>query len=512
MTDVGRFVTSRKVSGTSGFDDAQIKGVRTFALIAGAMNALAFAFHTLSFAFGQLESAQFAVELGEALVQIGAAVATWTLAPRSDERIRLGAVSVLFGVLVVFSGYYDVIHLQEIEFILRPSWICLAVLFFGTLIPASVSLHAVLALLTVLFIPVGASIAAGFGLYDHLSDASWYTEALKATVPVALCATVSVIVASRQLSFWNRVKRLRDEYSRIGSYILEEKLGVGGMGEVWRAQHALLARPAAVKLIKPVLRTVDEDDSTRQTRLARFEREARLTAALTSNHVVRLYDFGVTDDGEVYYAMELLSGQDLRMLVERHGRMVQERVHFLILQICDALEEAHSVGLIHRDIKPANIVLTREGGDYDVAKLLDFGLALDTEECQSGERLTQDGKITGSPLTMAPEQVLGEKLDARADIYALGCTAYYMLAGHHVFDAPSPREMMLRHVKDEPVPLSDFLAIEPEFDALIMRCLAKTPQERPASIEEVVEALSWVRFSNRWTNLRARDWYDSHAR
>jgi serine/threonine-protein kinase len=304
------------------------------------------------------------------------------------------------------------------------------------------------------------------------------------------------------------------EARRLGSYELVEPLGHGGMGEVWRAKHRMLRRPAAIKLIRPEkLGESDNGDATNLLR--RFEREAQATAGLHSHHTIELYDFGITAEGTFFYVMELLDGFDLETLVEEYGPLPAERCVHLLLQVCDSLQDAHLSGLIHRDIKPANIYLCRYGHRDDMIKVLDFGLVKATGDfLAGGTRLTGAGQTTGTPAYMSPELALGEEvIDARADIYALGCVAYWLLTGQLVFDATSPMKLVLQHVQDEPVPPSERteLSIPEALDEVILHCLRKSPDERPQSAAEVARALERVPLPSAWDAERATRWWQTHA-
>jgi hypothetical protein len=294
-----------------------------------------------------------------------------------------------------------------------------------------------------------------------------------------------------------------------GSYRLEELLGRGGMGEVWRARHRMLARPAAIKLIRPAAgATVASDEAVR-----RFEREAQVIARLNSPHTVHLFDFGVAN-GSFYYAMELLEGFDADALVRRFGALPYERAIYLLRQICHSLSEADSCGVVHRDIKPANIFLCRYGEDRDFVKVLDFGLvrALD-DGTNTAAALTQENMIHGTPAFMAPEQALGRAaIDGRADIYATGCVAYWFLTGQLVFPAETPMAMLVHHAHTEPPPPSSRSeqAIPPDLDRLILACLAKDPASRPQSARELSQRLSEIEGAERWTEARARAWWESY--
>ena len=243
-------------------------------------------------------------------------------------------------------------------------------------------------------------------------------------------------------------RRLR-EARDLGSYELEERLGEGGMGEVWRAKHRLLARPAAIKLVQPEMLGADGSADSRLA-LQRFESEAQATAALTSPHTIRLFDFGATDDGRFYYVMELLDGRDMAALVGEFGPLPVPRVLFLLRQVCHSLAEAHSRGLVHRDIKPANIFVCRMGLDADVVKVLDFGLVQSAER-DPAQDLTQTlatlQGVVGTPAFMAPEMIVGDRaVDHRADLYALGCVAYFLLTGEHVFQGGTHMQSLIDHV------------------------------------------------------------------
>jgi serine/threonine-protein kinase len=302
----------------------------------------------------------------------------------------------------------------------------------------------------------------------------------------------------------------------LGSYRLEERLGQGGMGEVWRARHRLLARPAAIKVIRPVVaadgRAVQFEDLRR-----RFEREAQVTASLRSPNTVGLYDFGVADDGSFYYVMELLDGLDADTLVKRFGPLPAERVVHVLRQICHSLSEADSRGLVHRDIKPANIFLCRYGEEHDFVKVLDFGLVKalgDRSEggSEGGDTLTaftRENAIHGTPAFIAPEQALGRGLDGRVDIYATGCVAYWLLTGQLVFTADTPMGLLMQHVKEPAVAPSarTETPIPSALDRLVLECLAKDPKDRPQSARLFAKRLGEIPGVSQWTEEMAREWW-----
>jgi serine/threonine-protein kinase len=299
----------------------------------------------------------------------------------------------------------------------------------------------------------------------------------------------------------------------LGSYRLEEKLGEGGMGEVWRARHRMLARPAAIKLIRPGTtqngRAIVSDDARR-----RFEREAQVIARLRSPHTVDLFDFGVAENGAFYYVMELLDGLDTDRLVRRFGPLPADRAIFVLRQICHSLSEAESCGLVHRDIKPANVFLCRYGEDHDFVKVLDFGLVKAFDDAADpGPALTRDHTVHGTPAFIAPEQALGRAdLDGRVDIYATGCVAYWLLTGHLVFTADTSMALLLHHVHTAP-PAPSARAeqpIPPALDQLVLACLAKDPTDRPQSARELSMRLGDINGAEMWTEDRAREWWSKH--
>ena len=316
----------------------------------------------------------------------------------------------------------------------------------------------------------------------------------------------------------------------LGSYRLVGKLGTGGMGEVWRAEHRLLARQAAIKLVRP--------EALRDPRYApkireRFRREAQTLAAMRSRHTIELYDYGVTDDGTFFYVMELLDGVDLDRLVRDHGALPAARVSHLMAQACQSLAEAHDAGLLHRDIKPANLFTCRAADEVDVLKVLDFGIvhtindptvdpvevvslpAPDAPEApRPSGRLTQAGSVVGTPGYISPEMAFGEPADARADIYALACVAWWLLARREVFTAADEDTVIAMHARD-PVP-----ALRPhvtgwlpdELESLIARCLAKNPAHRPADARALLAELRAIEIpaEHAWTDADARAWWTKH--
>jgi serine/threonine-protein kinase len=278
------------------------------------------------------------------------------------------------------------------------------------------------------------------------------------------------------------------------------------MGEVYLAEHQLLKRPCALKLIRP--------DSVGDPRaLARFEREVRLTAALSHPNTVEIYDYGRTSDGTYYYVMEYLPGLSLAELVERLGPLPPGRAVYLLRQVCQALREAHAVGLIHRDIKPSNILAARRGGMNDVAKLLDFGLVRPAAMGLAAD-LSAEGHIVGTPLFMSPEQAMGDReLDQRSDIYSLGAVAYYLLTGRPPFNGAGGMAVMVAHARDPVVPPSLIRTGIPEdLERVVLRCLAKDASNRFADAESLEQALGACSCSGDWDHDRAARWWRNTGR
>ncbi|MEM1416833.1 MAG: serine/threonine-protein kinase [Myxococcota bacterium] len=315
------------------------------------------------------------------------------------------------------------------------------------------------------------------------------------TLATLSCVAISTVVHGLR-------QEVRDA-RRLGQYELESRLGAGGMGVVYRARHALLRRPTAIKLISP--------DKTSPQALTRFEREVRLTATLTHPNTITIYDFGHTPEGVFYYAMELLEGASLDAIVEVGGPVPPARAVHVLRGVAAALKEAHAAGLIHRDIKPSNIMLARGGGTRDVPKLLDFGLVkqLATE---GGGALTEDTALTGTPLYLAPECI--RETDAASplsDLYSLGAVGFFLLTGTHVFTGANVVDICGHHLHTPPERPSDRLgrALPEGLDALVLRCLAKDPAERPESAQALLEALRALDVDP-WSDADAERWWAAH--
>jgi len=327
-------------------------------------------------------------------------------------------------------------------------------------------------------------------------------ERIGGTIDLLMWATAATTLATITSSvIYGLHERVR-EARQLGQYTLEAPIGAGGMGEVYIARHALLRRPTAVKLVLG-------PDAT-EAQLRRFEREVQLTSCLTHPNTINVYDYGRTPDGIFYYAMEYLDGIDLEELVDRHGPQPSGRVIDILLQVCGALHEAHSVELIHRDVKPANIFLCERGGIWDFVKVLDFGLV---KQVGAAPTLSQSSTnvLAGTPLYLSPEGITDpEKVDARSDLYALGAVAYYLLTGVPVFEGRTLVEICSHHLHTPPVPPSERApsrSIDPELERIVLACLAKAPEDRPASAAALAEWLRTCTAHGSWTQEDAAEWW-----
>ena len=330
------------------------------------------------------------------------------------------------------------------------------------------------------------------------------SNALVMHYPNYMILGVAVVISHVVTRLGQQVAKERE----LGSYRLGDLLGQGGMGEVYRATHRMLARPAAIKLIRREVLTA-ANGSLAQVAIARFKREAEAAAKLRSPHTVELYDFGVTEDQTLYYVMELLEGMDLESLVQQQGPVSPARAIYLLRQVCASLEEAHARGLVHRDIKPANIHVGRLGLQNDFVKVLDFGLVKSlTGPSDERSFATAAGLALGTPAYMAPEMALGEEVDGRTDIYAVGCVAYFTLTGQAVFEAETPMQMVARHLHAKPIPPSQRagLPLPEALEQLVLACLAKEPKDRPQSAAALAQSLEAIPIEQ-WTEQRAAEWW-----
>ncbi len=407
---------------------------------------------------------------------------------------------------IAAAEFGDPLGLETHRGFLGLSWVAVWVVLFTVVVPTPPRRAVLAALASVSSIPViiGLSIALG--------TTSLRVEPVKfffgLVFPYLLVVAMAYVGARVVYQLGTEVKRARE----LGSYRLVEKLGEGGMGEVWRARHRMLSRPAAIKLIRPAAIGNGHAGVSAEA-IRRFQREAEVIARLRSPHTVELFDFGIADDGAFYYVMELLDGLDADSLLRRFGPTPPERAIYLLRQICHSLSEAQSCGLVHRDIKPANIFLCRYGEEYDFVKVLDFGIVGAVREVADPSLMdTRENAVRGTPAFIAPEQAMGGKVDWRADIYATGCVAYWLLTGQFVFTADTAMGLLLQHAQTPPTRPSarTEMPIPQALDDLVLSCLAKDPAKRPQSARELSFRLAEVEGVGAWTQDRAREWWLMH--
>jgi serine/threonine-protein kinase len=365
------------------------------------------------------------------------------------------------------------------------TWVGPIILMFAAIVPADPWKMLIAGFIAASMDSIGMLIAKAAGFYEYAA----LQNVLIMHFPNYLMLGVAVVISHVVTRLGQQVTRERE----MGSYRLGELLGRGGMGEVYRATHRMLARPAAIKLIRPEV-LASGDGTMAQTAAARFRREAEAAARLRSPHTVELYDFGVTEDGTLYLVMEFLEGTNLELLVRSQGPVPAARVIHILRQVCESLEEAHSNGLVHRDIKPANIHLGRLGLRDDFVKVLDFGLVRSMAGPSEESLADAAGMTPGTPAYMAPEMAHDQTVDGRADLYSLGCVAYYLLTGKLVFEGDTPLQTILQHLQHPPVPPSQRTdrPIPADLEAIVLACLAKRPEDRPRSAAVLSERLAAV--------------------
>ena len=448
-----------------------------------------------------------------------AVVAAYLWAGRALRASRLRAAELaLFGAIGLYFGWTQFVMLWKAPFLAwaKPDvaaqtlavntaissslmrWFFLIVLY-GVFIPNTWRRTAVVAGLTALT-PLTLTLVLGLihpGLRPHL-----LTPLL--VMVLVLSAAVAIAVFGS-----HRIQYLEEEASqarRLGQYRLHEKLGTGGMGEVYLGEHTLLRRPCAIKVIHA-------DRAADPTQLSRFEREVRAMATLTHWNTVEVFDYGHTEDGTFYYVMEYLPGQNLEKLVLTNGPLPPGRVVFLLRQVCRALREAHAIGLLHRDIKPSNIIACERGGTQDVVKLLDFGLVHGLGLDAEAAKLTLQGTILGSPPYMSPEQSRGRSdLDRRSDIYSIGGVAYFLLTGRTPFVRETVMELLIAHASERVTPPREYRPdIPADLEAVVLRCLEKDPDKRFATADALEKALAACTCASDWTEEMAAAWWREHG-
>ena len=428
----------------------------------------------------------------------GFVVLRWPATTEGIERLVCSVVVV--GILV--SAFSDAAFLAG----MAPTRTNGLVLFIAAVLPWRVRYQAIAAVVAATAYPVFVlvtqstipSVAASWAAVSE----PYRDRAVQGALGAALVAGASVIVSWSLFS----VRRELRKAQRLGNYVIQRDLGKGGMGEVYVAEHALIRRPTALKVMK-------SDPARSAELIGRFEREVQLSANLTHPNTITVYDFGRAADAHTfYYAMEYLEGMDLQKLVDRYGPLPPDRACYILVQVCGSLGEAHRAGILHRDVKPSNIFLTERGGLYDFVKVLDFGLAKDLGP-EDDASLTRAGQVFGTPLYIAPELARNEgSVAGSADLYSLGCVAYFMLTGSPPFEGSSPYDVVSKHMNEEPRPPSEVASqtIPAALDALILRCLAKKPEDRFEDMAALAEAIEGVAFDPPWSSERARDWWLGH--
>lgn len=422
----------------------------------------------------------------------------WSQLPLSMFALR-GAELLIFGlpapvILAMEYSLNESTRSSGRNAVLTPVWLVL-IFTYAMFIPntwrRSAAVVGLLVTLPIVVYLIDRSSEANFRLDDALMTAS----------PSILLLFIGATIAVSGAQMINSLRREAFEAKRFGQYVLKESLGAGAMGEVYLAEHQLLKRPCAIKVIRPG-RAADPQA------LARFEREVRETARLSHWNIVEVFDYGRTEDGTFYYVMEYLPGKTLGELVEQHGPMPPERAIHLLRQACDALREAHGQGLVHRDLKPSNIIAAQRGGVFDVVKIVDFGLVEATAP-PAGRAAVGPGLILGSPLFMSPEQALAQQVpDARSDIYSLGAVAYFLVTGRPPFEGKKPVKVLVGHARDEVVRPSDLNPRVPrDLEEVILTCLAKDPAERYRNADSMARALAACGGADIWTRELAAQWW-----
>jgi tRNA A-37 threonylcarbamoyl transferase component Bud32 len=441
----------------------------------------------------------FAISLGMTLVLY---LATRIRSLSDSHVLNLGlvyevALCFLISYVSIWRGYVDT------GFLPNATWTGLIIVIYPLIIPSPPhrTLFAALAAAATMPLSVLVLNLNGTVPYNPM-------DYVVMTIDPLICVAMAVFGSRVLHGMQQEVARAAE----LGSYRLQERLGSGGMGEVWMAEHRLLSRPAAIKVMRP--QAIGGSNEDVNVLVKRFKREAQATSMMHSEHTIDLFDFGITDDGQLYYVMELLEGFDMEHLVEEWGPVRPERAIFLLRQVCHSLGEAHESGLIHRDVKPANLYVCRYGRDHDFVKVLDFGLVKGADESKLDDaKLTAANIAGGTPAYMSPEQILGHRpTDGRSDVYALGCVAYWLLTGQLVFEGTTPMETMVHHTRTQPRRPSELSEIEipARLEEIILRCLEKDPDNRPQNIDELDKDLGEISLDEQWSEDRAREWWSVH--
>jgi eukaryotic-like serine/threonine-protein kinase len=494
---------------------------RVLALIFGTFLAIRVVVGlTVADALGPAESAWNALPL--LVTSVLAFLVLWLACRRGRRSLR--AIRSIEGACLLVGCTATMLLPTQVPYAARPDYIVLLAL--GLIIIARAvyvpgSARDTLAIGIVLGVPLlvilhgvhrtGHDPAHFTALAHPLVLESSYLWAVRWTVIDGVWWLALVAVATATSHVIYGLRREVSDARKLGQYTLGEKIGEGGMGAVYRASHAMLRRPAAVKLLPP------ERLGAQAT--ARFEREVQLTAVLTHPNTVRVFDYGRTPDGVLYYVMELLEGATLAEVVAATGPMPAGRVVHVLDHLVGALAEAHGIGLIHRDIKPANVILAEQGGVRDVVKVVDFGLVKEVARqpepgVSTAPELTQANTIAGTPYYMAPEAIKAPAtVDARSDLYAVGAVGYYLITGRDVFSGGNSFEVFAHHLHTPPVPPSQRLGepVSADLEELLLHCLAKDPAQRPADARTLLASLRRLRDAGTWSESHAAAWWGEHA-
>jgi eukaryotic-like serine/threonine-protein kinase len=460
---------------------------------------------------GHLGNSFLALEIFATLALIG--VGVWlTRVPNASPSCLFWCELMIFGVPIVF---FFVLHYLELIFMAQnfelipqmpmSGWLLL-IFAYAIFVPRSWT-RILFVVLTISAFPILATILAAV-FHQNVRDILMFDMSSVVEMVLSLAATIFAVVTSVHMI--SQLRSKADEAKELGRYRLKVKIGSGGMGDVYLAEHRLMKRPCAIKVIRP-------EKAGDPRAIARFEREVRATSRLNHWNSVSIFDYGRTADGTFFYVMEYLTGLSLQEMVKRRGPIAPARAVYLLKQVCNALHEAHAIQLVHRDIKPANLMVTEMGGTFDVVKLLDFGLAkpiADSLKNTEDSELTIAGSLTGSPLYMSPEQAIGEvRADHRSDIYAMGGVAFYMLTGRPPFEGSATLKVLLSHLHEPALAPSvvrkktNGPQVSKELDSIVLRCLSKSADERFQSARELHDALNSVPEASQWNERLAEQWW-----
>ena len=509
--ELGTVSTSAGSSGFAGLvTEIQQETYRKLGWLALVIAGVVFArvlLGLLSSELASLERAQWIAFITVATGSIGFAFLcrTGSLKPSRFPTLALGyEVLVSLGLGTMIMNWQNQLGEGGWLFGAMPA-VAVWVILFANVVPLSPFLHLLGGILSALGLAFWFFVSLSvYDVPEAIGPSENLRVFLQLMTPMSIGVAIGYLCAGRVYGLSIDLSRAQ----RMGSYVLTEKLGQGGMGEVWKGQHRMLARPAAVKLIRGA--TAGQTTSS-ETLLQRFEREVQATSILRSPHTIDVYDYGTREDGTFYYVMELLDGIDLEELVQKHGPQSPERVVHILRQACHSLGEAHDAGLVHRDIKPANIYLCRYGREVDYVKILDFGMV----KGEWGDAsLTQVGTFAGTPQYASPEMASGlvDQVDGRSDIYALGVVAFWLLTARPLFEGETAMQVLLKQVHDEPERASKYAPnTPPELDELILNCLKKEPAQRVATADELDARLKMIARSHPWSAEQAREWWKYQA-